>query len=303
MRTGSETARGYLYATLGAVCGGSVTTLAKLMLADNGPVVVTGFPYLLSGLILLLYQPRRRPERASMGYVLFFGVVGAAVAPLMYVTGLGETTAVNAALLANGEVLFTVILAYSIFGERLTKKQAGRGLIIVVGLIVISTNLDLADVAFLRGLEGNLLVLGATVAWGVENNLIAVATKKFDASLLSKFRNLIGGAALSVLVLAAGLPYGFTSYELLLLVLLALVIAGGTYLFIAATKRLGAIKMLLVWSTSTVFGALFALVFLGEQITLAQIFGGGLILLGVFLFRRGEGAREALPFAAPAGNQ
>ena len=61
--------------------------------------------------------------------------------------------------------------------------------------------------------------------------------------------------------------------------------------------------MLLVWSTSTVFGALFALVFLGEQITLAQIFGGGLILLGVFLFRRGEGAREALPFAAPAGNQ
>lgn len=303
MKAPSETARGYLYAVLGAVCGGSVTTLAKLLLADNGPVVVTGFPYLLSGLVLLLYQPRRRPERASLGYVLFFGVVGAAVAPLMYVTGLGETTAVNAALLANGEVLFTVILAYSVFGERLSKRQASRGLFIVAGLVIISTNLDLTKIAFLKGLVGNLLVLGATVAWGVENNLIAVATKRFNASLLSKFRNLIGGVALSALVLVAGLPYGFTSSEILLLVLLAFAIAGGTYLFIAATKRLGAIKMLLVWSTSTVFGAFFALVFLGEQITLAQIFGGALILLGVYLFHRGEAAPEALPFVAPTGSQ
>jgi len=303
MQERSETARGYLYAVLGAVCGGSVTVLSKLLLAHNGPVVVTGFPYLISGLILLLYQPRRRPERASLGYLIFFGVVGAAVAPLMYVTGLSETTAVNAALLANGEVLFTVILAYSVFGERLSRKQASRGLLIVVGLVIISTNLDLANVAFFRGLVGNLLVLGATVAWAVENNLIAVATKRFNVTLMSKFRNLIGGAVLSAVVLAAGLPYGFTSSEFVLLILLALVIAGGTYLFIAATKRLGAIKMLLVWSTSTIFGAFFALVFLGEQITVAQTFGGALILLGVYLVRRGEAAPEALPFVAPAGSQ
>jgi drug/metabolite transporter (DMT)-like permease len=46
--------------------------------------------------------------------------------------------------------------------------------------------------------------------------------------------------------------------------------------------------MLLVWSTSTVFGALFALGILGEQITPGQILGGALILVGVYLFRRTE---------------
>jgi len=301
-RSRSETARGYLYALLGAVCGGSVTTLAKLLLADNGPVVVTGFPYLLSGMILLLYQPRRKPEKGSIRYLFFFGIVGAIAAPLMYITGLEETTAVNAALLANGEVFFTIILAYLVFGERLSRKQASRGLLIVAGLVVISTNLDLTDIAFFTGLVGNLLVLGGTLAWSVENNVIALATKMFDTSLLSKFRNLIGGAILSAFVLVAGIPYRFSSSDLFLLVLLALAIGAGTYLFIAATKRLGAIKMLLVWSTSTIFGALFALVFLREQITGAQILGGALVLLGVYLFRRGEAQPEALPFVAPAGN-
>jgi drug/metabolite transporter (DMT)-like permease len=295
----SETARGYLYAILGSVCGGSVTTLAKLLLSDNGPVVVTGLPYLLSGLILLLYQPRRKPQRASLGYLLFFGLIGAVVAPLMYFTGLNETTAVNAALLANGEVLFTILLAYSVFGERLSREQAGRGLLIVVGLVIITTNLDLTNFAFFKGLAGNLLVLGSTLAWGVENNLIAVATRRFDTSLLSKFRNLIGGGVLTLFILAAGFPLVFGYRDVLFLVLLALAIAGGTYLFIAATKRLGAIRMLLIWSSSTVFGAVFALIFLGEQITVAQIFGGAVILLGVYLFQREERVPVAAPFAPP----
>jgi drug/metabolite transporter (DMT)-like permease len=297
----SETARGYVYAILGALCGGSVTTLAKLLLSDNGPVVVTGLPYLLSGLILLLYQPRRKPQRASLGYLLFFGLIGAIVAPLMYFTGLNETTAVNAALLANGEVLFTILLAYSVFGERLSRGQTGRGLLIVVGLVIISTNLDVTNFAFFKGLAGNLLVLGSTLAWGVENNLIAVATKRFDASLLSKFRNLIGGGVLTLFILAAGSPLVFGYRDVLFLVLLALAIAGGTYLFIAATKRLGAIKMLLVWSSSTVFGAVFALIFLGEQITLAQVLGGVLILSGVYLFHRGERIPAAESPPPPAG--
>ena len=289
----SETTKGYVYALVGAVCSGSVTALAKFLLEYNGPVVVTGAPFLLSGFVLALYQPRRRPERASYGYLLFFGLLGAGLAPLMYIAGLDETTAVNAALLANGEVLFTILLAYFVFGETLGKGQAARGMLIVAGLVVVSTNLDISNLGFLNGVEGNLLVLGSTVVWGVENNLIARATKRFDTSVLSKFRSLIGGAVLTAAALAAGLPLALGYPEALVLVLLALALAGGTYLFIAATKRLGAIKMLLVWSSSTVFGALFAIVFLGEEITLPQLLGGALVLLGVYFFRRGEGQNPA----------
>ena len=296
----SDVPRGYLYAVLGSVCGGSVPTLTKILLVDNGPVVLAGFSVLLSGLFLVLYQPKVRPAKEIAPYLLFLGLVGAGLAPLMYTFGISETTAVNASLLANGEVLFTTVIALTFLGERVSRGQAARGVLIVVGLVVVSTNLDLAHVAFMEGLAGNLLVLGATLAWAVENNLIAVATRRFDVSSLSKFRNLIGGGAVTAFVLAAQLPFGFAAHDVAALVLLAAAISGTTYFFIAAVKRLGAIRMLLVWSSVTVFGAAFALVFLGEQITVVQALGGALILSGVYLFHRKEPGPVAEPFAPPA---
>jgi drug/metabolite transporter (DMT)-like permease len=284
----SEITLGYVYAILGAVCGGSITTLDKLLLVDNGPVAITGLGFVLSGFMLLLYQPRARPHRSSLPYLLFLGLVGAAVSPLMYIIGLNQTTAVNAALLANGEVLFTTLIAVLAFGEGLKRAQATRGLLIVAGLIVVSTDLDPAHLTFFQGLVGNMLVLGSTVGWAVENNLIVIATKRFEVASLSKFRNLIGGGVVMAFMLIAGLSFNFTPYNTLVLALMALATSGATLLFMSAIKRLGAIRMLLVWSSSSVFGAIFALIVLGEQISPAQLAGGACILLGVYLFRRSE---------------
>lgn len=290
---GSETTRGYLYALVASVCGGSMTTLLKILLENNGPIPITGLSFSLSGLMLLLYKPKLKPAKGSLRYLLYLGLVGAAVSPLLYTYGLSQTTAVNAALLANGEVLFTTVIAYSVFGERLVKAQAARGLLIVAGLVVVSTNLDITHVSFLQGIVGNMLVLGSTVGWSVENNLLAVATKRFEVAILSKFRSLIGGAVVLTIAILGGYTFDFSYFDVVLLVLLSVAITGATVLFIAAIKRLGAIRMLLVWSTSTVFGALFAFVFLGEQVTVGQLGGGALMLLGVYLFRRSERSTSA----------
>ena len=284
----TEVTRGYLYALVAAVCGGSMTVLIKILLEKNGPIPITGLSFSISGLMLLSYQPRLRPARQSVPYLLFLGLVGAALSPLMYTFGLNQTTAVNAALLANGEVLFTTVIAYSVFRERLVRAQALRGLLIVAGLIIVSTNLDITHISFLEGIVGNVLVLGSTVGWAVENNLLAMATKRFDVASLSKFRNLTGGVVVMTVVVLGGYTFDFSYFDAILLLVLSAALTGATALFMAAIKRLGAIRMLLVWSTSTVFGALFAFVFLGEQITVGQLGGGALILLGVYLFRRSE---------------
>jgi drug/metabolite transporter (DMT)-like permease len=283
-----ETTLGYVYAILGAVSAGSITTLDKLLLADNGPVAITGLGFMLSGFMLLTYQPKARPPRSSLPYLLFLGLVGAAASPLMYIIGLNQTTAVNASLLANGEVLFTTLIAVFVFGEGLGRAQATRGLLIVAGLIIVSTDLDPTHLTFFQGLVGNMLVLGSTVGWAVENNLIVIATKRFEVASLSKFRNLIGGGVVVAFMLITDFSFDFTPYNTLVLVLMALATSGATLLFIAAIKRLGAIRMLLVWSSSSVFGAIFALIVLGEQISPAQLAGGAVILLGVYLFRRSE---------------
>ena len=297
---GSEKGKGYVYALLGAVAGGSIPALSKLLLADNGPVPIAAYGVFISGLFLLINKPRSFPGRGGTPYVLSVGLLGAFAAQLLFTVGLTETTAVNASLLTNGEVLFTTMIAFFIFGERLGRGQASRGVMILVGLLIVSTNLDLSSVRFLQGLQGNLLILGATLCWGVENNLLAVATRRFDPAGMSKLRNLIGGAALLLLVFVGGYQYQFAPYDMAVLTLLGLAMAAATFLFLAAIKRLGAIRMLLVWATATIWGTVFALVILGEQITVVQILGGLFILFGVYLFRRSEPS-EGLPRASSSG--
>jgi drug/metabolite transporter (DMT)-like permease len=283
-----EPGRGYVYALICSLCSGAVPTLVKLLLNDNGPYAVSGLGIMISGFILLFYQPKVRPSRASLPYLLFISIVGAAVAPIIWTVGLDETTAVNSSLLANGEVLFTTMVAFFMFGERLDRSQAARGIPIVAGIIVVSTNLDLAHVQFLQGLAGNLLILASTVGWSFENNFIVAATKKFSVPMLSKFRNLLGGGIVTVAVLLTGYPMRFSSSDLVVLAALALALAGATYFFMASLQRLGAIRMILTYSLSTIFGATFAFIVLGEQITPIQLTGGALIIAGVYLLRKSE---------------
>lgn len=283
-----ETSRGYLYAILGAIGGGAIPTLFKILLTDNSPVILSGLGILISGLLLILYKPRVTPTRRSLPFLLFIGVVGAGVATLMWAFGISETTVVNASLLANAEVLFTTLIAVFVLGERLSRTQTAMGLVIVAGILVVSTNLELTQVQFLQGLTGNLLILGSTLCWGLENNVIVVMSSKFEVPRLSKFRNIIGGGLVAALAVAMGIPLRLSAYEAVVFTLLVLAYAGTTYMFFAALQRLGAIKMILTYSVSTVIGAALALVVLGEQITPVQLLGGALILAGVYLFRRGE---------------
>ncbi len=280
--------RGYLYAVLATICNGAIPTLSKILLRDNQPVMVAGASIFLSGLVLGSFRPRATPPRASLPYIMYLGVIGAGVAPVLYFVGLSQTTAVNAALLGNAEVLFTALLAFAVVGERLNRRQVATGLVIVAGIVVVATNFDLAYVQLVQGLVGNLLILAAALAWGIENNLIVVAARRFGAPLLSKFRNLIGGSLIVAFLVVAGIPARFSANDIGVLSLLVLTYAGVTFLFISALEMIGAIRMVLIFSLATALGPCFALLFLGEQITIVQIAGGAAIMVGVYLFRRSE---------------
>lgn len=280
--------RGYLYALLAAVCGGTYPTLSKLALPQTGPVALSGLAFLISGLVLVPYRPRVLPSSKSIRWVILFGLLGAAAAPVIYQFGLNASTAVNASLLSNGEALFTTIIAFAAFGERLPRKQLARGLLIVAGIVVVTTNFDLAHIQFFVGLAGNLLILGATFLWSIENNVIIPAARKFGGAFVTKYRNLIGGALVTAIFFGAGgaVSLGFAGFAYV--VLAGVTLAGTSYFAIVALADIGAIRAILVFSTTTIFGAAFALIVLQEQITPVQVIGGALILLGVYLLQRAE---------------
>jgi drug/metabolite transporter (DMT)-like permease len=133
---------GYVGAIASALLFGIGTTLNKLALASVNPTVVAGLIYLFAGFALaavrfspirsrvmrLIKTPTKTEAKFCRKDIAFLGLVvlsGSIIAPLMFLNGLNQTTAINASLLQNAEALFTVIIAFLFLGA-LQQKRVDR---------------------------------------------------------------------------------------------------------------------------------------------------------------------------------
>ncbi len=268
---------------------GLIPIFSKLLLLSTRPLTISALVFLVAGLLLLPYRPKERPGKSSLWWMLATGLIGAAAAPALYMYGVNQTSAVNASLLTNAEVFFTGLLAFLVFKERLKKEQLLESLLVVAGIVIVSTGLNPSGVQLLHGLTGNLLIIGASLAWAVDNNLSRITSQRFGPIFVSKFRNLFGGGLLLAFLIATSASIVVSAAALPLLILFGADTALATLTFMAALVRIGAVRALLVFSTTSIFGSLFAVVGLGESVTLVQATGGALILLGVYMIQKSEG--------------
>jgi drug/metabolite transporter (DMT)-like permease len=288
----ASTRTGYLYALASAITAGLIPLLSKLLLPSTPPLTIAAVSFLLAGLILLPYHPKERPTKKSIGWLLATGSLGAALAPALFLYGINQTLAVNAALLTNAEVFFTGVIAYAAFKERLKREQLFESLLVIAGIVIVTTDLNFTSVQLLHGFAGNVLIIVSSLVWALDNNLSRITSQRFGPYFVSKFRNIFGGGVLVAFLLATSATIVVTTGALPLLVVYAADVALATLTFMAAIVRIGAVRTLLVFSTSSIFGSFFAVVGLGEGVTAVQASGGALILLGVYLIQRSEGKAD-----------
>ena len=274
--------RGVQAALLAAVLFGAGTPIAKLLLGDVSPWLLAGLLYCGSGLGLGLIRLIRdssaeRLQRHEMpplvGAVLFGGVIG----PVLLMLGLSNMPASGASLLLNAESVFTAVLAWWVFKENFDRRIALGMLAIVAGAVVLSIpsggNLDSPWPA--------LAILGACLAWGMDNNL----TRKLalhDATWLACVKGAVAGPVnlLLAFILGAQLPgpwsvtaavtVGFLAYGISLV------------LFIVGMRHLGTARAGAYYAIAPFFGAILA-VALGDKVTWPMLLAGILMAMGVWL--------------------
>lgn len=104
-------------------------------------------------------------QRRDIEYTISMVVLDI-VAPVLLMLGFKFSLAANASLLNNFEIVATAVIALAVFGE-----TVGKRLWTAIALITLSSILLTLDTA--EGFSfsfGSLLVLGATICWGIENN-------------------------------------------------------------------------------------------------------------------------------------
>jgi drug/metabolite transporter (DMT)-like permease len=265
-----------------AILFGAGTPIAKLLLESVSPWLLAGLLYSGSGIGLSIYRivrraPLVRINRRELWPLLGAIVSGGVVGPVLLMTGLVNMPASGASLLLNAEGVFTALLAWFVFKENFDRRVALGMLAIVVGAVVLSWPGELRFNAVLP----SLAILGACLAWGIDNNLtrrIALT----DATWLAATKGLVAGPVNLVLAFALGatLPPLLNVGAAMAVGLLAYGVS--LVLFIIALRHVGTARAGAYFSIAPFFGASVA-VALGDPLTIPLLIGGALMAGGVVL--------------------
>lgn len=278
---------GYASAVLCAVLVGSISTASKPVLATTSPLFYGSLVYLLAALssVPLSYRLRGLKVKArDLPLILLISACGSILAPVLFFTGLEQTTASDTAILSNAETIFTVFFALVFFKEKMRRRGYLAALLVIAGIVIVTTNLQFSNLLSDIKKEGNLLIILSMAFWALDNNLSKLATNRIDVSRLVQLKGLIGGVTLLAIAFLIGAPMGIAPLEVPNLLLVGLVGFGiALYLFLHSLRRIGTVKTMLVYSTGTVFGTLFAFLFLHEKIGWYQILAISMMLAGIYL--------------------
>jgi drug/metabolite transporter (DMT)-like permease len=283
-----------LMALFAAALFGLSTPLAKLLLSGNiSPIMLAGLLYLGSGfglLIIWLFLRLRettasRQEKPLQGNDWFWlagaTICGGGLAPVLLLWGLSGSGASSASLLLNLEGVLTTLVAAIIFREAI-----GREIWLAVTIMLIASFLLAYDPSSTYFLSlHSLAVIGGCLFWAFDNNL----TRNISASdpvSITMIKGLVAGSVnlpLAVYLgyklpnamgIASGMVLGLFSYGISLV------------LFIYALRHIGSARTAAHFSTAPFFGALLAVVLLGEPLTLPFLIALGMMILATWIVLR-----------------
>ncbi len=293
---GNARVHGYVAVSVAALLYGLWANLSKFVEQSVPPLTIALYTQFLPGLLFVPALARHRVPRKDARLLVLITFAGAFAAPIVFYYGLTGTTAANAALLSNSESVFTVMLAFAFLGERLS----GRGYVALVGVVfgafIVTTGLQLGDLASVRYFGGNLLVVLATFFWGVDNSGSAVLSQRSRILPMVSSKLLSGAGLLLPVLLVAGAPLVPSGPEAWVLFVIAFgCVAGFTLLFYYSLRKIGAMRAGSILSTSALWGVLISLVlFPGEALGPAQLAGGLLMVVAtIALYVFGEAPRPS----------
>ncbi len=276
--------KGFIYTGLGSLCWAITILFTKVVVKSGENIYNILFWTALLSLPYWIYVfSKQKNEFKKIGkkdyYILIsIGLISGLLINLVEMFALKYTTAINYSFLIRMVVVFTIILAYFFFDEKINLKKIILVIMLICGAFLLTTkgnmiSFSLGDI--LTIIEALLIAFGNTI-------LGKIAIKSMSAELSSSASNIIGLTFLIIIAMIMriiAIPQRFW-----MILLIALFIILGTRLRFTAYKHATATYITMIYSLTPVIVSLIAIPLLGESLTTVQIIGGALIILaGIFV--------------------
>jgi len=296
---------GYVLIILAAALTGLIHSLSKPLLSFVGstgteinPITLAAVIYIING---LFFTPIKKNDdslkKIGKRNFLLIAIIGLAEVSgiITYFFGLKESTAVNASILTNGEIIFSILIALMIFKERLKKREYIPFSMIIVGIVLIPIGYELfhAQLTLTDLILGNLLILLSGVFYAMDINLCKYVTDRIDPRRITQIVSFIGAGFAFFLLFALQIPIKINISQLPVIAILGIFGTGmATFFFLIALRLIGTVRTVLLYSTNFVFGVIFAVVFLHENVVPSNLASIAFASVGIYLLRKKLGKVE-----------
>ena len=217
--------------------------------------------------------------------LVYIGIVGTVIADLLYFFSLTKISVVNAVLIGHMQPVFIILIGFFILKEdKLTKYDyIGILIMMVAGLFV--TTKTLQNLFMLKlGTRGDLFVLLATIAWATTAIVMRKYLRDLNAGVLTFYRFFIASIVFVIYLLSTSSIMLSNPYQ----VIVGIVVGIGTILFYEGLKRIKAAQVSALELSAPFFAALLGFLILGEIVTVMQILGIVLLMIGIYFLSKKE---------------
>ena len=227
--------------------------------------------------------PKGGPQWAEL---FSLGLTGVFLYNFLFLTGLSWTSATNGSLIVAFNPMLTAVLSALWLKERVRPFQAGGLFLALLGVGVVITRGSISVMRSLSFNPGDLLMLGAPLAWALYTILGKKALARFSPLVATAYASLFGtllllpAAALEGSLLSG--VHRLTVYGWISVLQLAVLgtVAGFVWWY-EGVEALGASRAAVFVNLVPLFGVLLSALILSESLEVSQLAGGILVVLGV----------------------
>ena len=280
---------GALFGLAAALLFGMSAPAAKALLPQSSPLALASLLYLGAAAALVLAKTLRPGSREKesglsrsdvpslLGVILSGGMLG----PVLMLVGLERVSALSGSLLLNLEAPLTILIAVSIFGEHLGRREALAVAAISAGGLVLTEEAGVLSGSAL----GVAALVGACLCWAFDNNLTQRLSLRDPLSVV-QVKTIGAGLGNLALAVVLGAPLPTVGVAILALVLGSLSYGLSIVLDTYALRLVGAAREAAYFATAPFFGALLAVAFLGENLRPHHLVAASLMGFGVWMLLR-----------------
>lgn len=283
---------GIFFAILAAALYAINAPLSKVLLDYMPSTLMAGFLYIGAGVGMLFIaifrnikgdrRTEQRLTKKELPYTIAMILLDIA-APVCLLFGLKTTTAANASLLNNFEIVVTAIIALVVFKEKISFRLWLGILFVTLSCILLSFE----DISSLKFSYGSLFILLACVCWGFENNCTRKISSK-DPLQIVLLKGIFSGLGSIIIGLCIGeritvvwsvfavAAVGFFAYGL------------SIFFYVYAQRSLGAARTSAYYAIAPFIGTLLSLAIFREIPPYTYFIALALMIVGAWLSAKDE---------------